>query len=419
MIKRQIFKDLKEHLKKKEISLLIGPRQAGKTSLMKALMKDAESKTLKTLFLSLDIDENKPFFENQGRLIEKIKLSMGTSDGIVFLDEIQRKKDAGLFLKGLYDMDLPYKFVVSGSGSLDLKEQIHESLVGRKRLFEINTLTFTEFVHYKTEYRYEEKLADFIRIESEKTQTMLREYLTFGGYPRVVVSPTIQEKTAEIGEIYQSYLEKDIKDLLHLDKSDALTRLLKIVASQIGGMVNYSELASTIGISEKTVKKYLWYLEKTFILYRVSPFFTNVRKEVSKSPVYYFHDIGLRNYMLGLFTDFSAVETQGHVFENFIYKLLLQRVQGSSSKIHFWRSRDNAEVDFIVSSGVTLTPYEVKFAPTAVTTRSFINFLSSYHPPNAYIVYEGEERQKVYESTQIRFIHYSQLLNGEDNRSGR
>ena len=419
MIKRHIFKEIKEHLKKKEITLLIGPRQAGKTSLMKALMRDAEEKQTKTLFLSLDIDENKPYLENQMRLVEKIKLHMGTSGGIVFLDEIQRKKDAGLFLKGLYDMDLPYKFVVSGSGSLELKEQIHESLVGRKRVFEVTTLSFVEFVHYKTAYAYEEKLEDFIRTESEKTQALLKEYVTYGGYPRVVASSTIQEKTAEIAEIYQSYLEKYIKDLLHLDKSDALTRLLKIIASQIGGMVNFSEIASTVGISEKTVKKYVWYLEKTFILYRLSPFFTNVRKEVSKSPVFYFHDIGLRNYMLGLFTDFSAVETQGHVFENFVYKLLLHRIRHSSSKIHYWRSRDDAEVDFILSSGVMLTPYEVKFAPKAEMTRSFAHFISKYHPQYAYVVYMGEARQASHESTSVQFVHFGQLLNVEDNQRDR
>lgn len=410
MIKREIFIDLKEHLKKKEISLLIGPRQAGKTSLMKALMKEAEERGQKTLFLSLDIDENKPFLENHMRLVEKIKFHMGTSEGIVFLDEIQRKKDAGLFLKGLYDMGLPYKFVVSGSGSLELKEQIHESLVGRKRVFEVNTLTFSEFVHYKTSYQYERKLAEFMRIDPEKTYTLLMEYLTYGGYPRVVLSSTVQEKTAEISEIYQSYLEKDIKDLLHLDKSDSLTQLLKIIASQIGGMVNHSELASTVGISEKTVKKYLWYLEKTCILYRLSPYFTNVRKEVSKSPVYYFHDIGLRNYMLGLFSDSSAMETRGHVFENFIYKLLLRRTTHTSSTVHFWRSRDNAEVDFIVSSGVSQVPYEVKFARKVALTRSFVNFITSYRPKNAYIVSLGEQGKKIFESTNIFFIHFDHLI---------
>ena len=240
---------------------------------MKALMRDAEEKTDKDPFLSLDIDENKPYLENQMRLVEKIKLHMGTSGGIVFLDEIQRKKDAGLFLKGLYDMDLPYKFVVSGSGSLELKEQIHESLVGRKRVFEVTTLSFVEFVHYKTAYAYEEKLEDFIRTESEKTQALLKEYVTYGGYPRVVASSTIQEKTAEIAEIYQSYLEKDIKDLLHLDKSDALTRLLKIIASQIGGMVNFSEIASTVGISEKTVKKICMVFGKNFYSLSSQPVF--------------------------------------------------------------------------------------------------------------------------------------------------
>ena len=210
MIKRHIFKEIKEHLKKKEITLLIGPRQAGKTSLMKALMRDAEEKQTKTLFLSLDIDENKPYLENQMRLVEKIKLHMGTSGGIVFLDEIQRKKDAGLFLKGLYDMDLPYKFVVSGSGSLELKEQIHESLVGRKRVFEVTTLSFVEFVHYKTAYAYEEKLEDLFG-PNPKNTSITQGICNVWRISRVVASSTIQEKTAEIAEIYQSYLEKILK----------------------------------------------------------------------------------------------------------------------------------------------------------------------------------------------------------------
>ena len=181
-------------------------------------------------------------------------------------------------------------------------------------------------------------------------------------------------------------------------------------------MVNYSELGSTIGISEKTVKKYLWYLEKTFVLYRLSPFFTNVRKEVSKSPVYYFHDIGLRNYMLGFFTDFSAIETQGHILENFIYKLLLERTRHTSSKIHYWRSRDDAEVDFILASGISLIPYEVKFSSKADGTRSFMNFINRYHPQDAYVVYLGVRSQKVHESTNIYVVHYSDLMGINDKR---
>ena len=150
MIKRKLHKDLKEHLSKKEISLIIGPRQAGKTTLMMMLKEYLTKKNEATLFFNLDIGNDIFYFQSQDKLLKKIKLELGSKRGFVFIDEIQRKENAGLFLKGLFDMDLPYKFIVSGSGSLELKEKIHESLAGRKRVFELNTLSFEEFVNYKT-----------------------------------------------------------------------------------------------------------------------------------------------------------------------------------------------------------------------------------------------------------------------------
>jgi len=140
-------------------------------------------------------------------LINKIQLEIGKSKGYVFIDEIQRRDDAGLFLKGLYDLNLPYKFIVSGSGSIELKEKIHESLVGRKRIFELNTVSFTEFVNYKTDYRYKDSLDSFFALEKDRTRQLLMEYLNFGGYPRLLLAEEQKEKIRIIDEIYRSYLE--------------------------------------------------------------------------------------------------------------------------------------------------------------------------------------------------------------------
>ena len=133
-IKRALLNDLKKHLKAKEISIIIGPRQVGKTTLMMELATELKKNSERVLFLNLDIESDKKFFDTQELLLRKIKLEIGES-GYVFINEIQRKVNAGLFLKGLYDLDLSYKFIVSGSGSLELKEHIQESLTGRKRLF--------------------------------------------------------------------------------------------------------------------------------------------------------------------------------------------------------------------------------------------------------------------------------------------
>lgn len=413
MIKRQIFDQLKAHLCEKEISLIVGPRQAGKTTLMKLLKEDLDRCGEKTLLLSLDIEADRHFFTSQETLLGKIRLEIGNQRGYVFLDEIQRKEDAGIFLKGLYDMDLPYKFVVSGSGSLELKEKIHESFAGRKRVFELATLSFEEFVHFKTNYKYEQKLHDFFEVEREKAEVLFHEYLYFGGYPRVVLAQTFAEKQQIISEIYQSYLEKDIFHLLGTQKEEAFTHLVRVLAAQIGSLVNISELSTTLGISAKTVKQYLWYLEKTFITHKVTPYYKNVRKELTKSPMYYFIDFGLRNYAAGEFgriTDSSL--SLSFLFQNFVFNILREKFLVRAFPVHFWRTKDGAEVDFVVDEVTEALPIEVKYKrlKEPETERSFKSFLSKYNPAQAYLVNLNLDQEISIGQTKVSFMPFYKIL---------
>lgn len=413
MIKRQIFDKVKKHLEQKEISLIVGPRQTGKTTLMRALKEELDRVQERTLFLSMDIEPDRQFFSSQQTLLQKIQLEIGKERGYVFLDEIQRKEDAGIFLKGLYDMDLPYKFIVSGSGSLELKEKIHESLAGRKRIFELYPLSFQEFVNFRTDYRYGHKLHDFFRVESERTKALFDEHLRFGGYPRVVLAQSIEEKQLEIRDIYQAYLERDIYHLLGVEKEEAFTHLVRIIASQIGNLINVSELSSALGISVKTVKQYLWYLEKTFIVHKVTPYYKNARKELTKSPMYYFVDAGLRNYSLGEFTTFSTSSpTLGFVFQNFVFNALREKLLLPSFHLHFWRTKDRAEVDFVIDKAVETIPLEVKYKDfkKPELDRSFKSFLSKYAPKRAYVVNLTLEEEITIGKTKVAFIPFHKLL---------
>jgi predicted AAA+ superfamily ATPase len=290
LIKREIFQELKEHLTQKEISLLVGPRQVGKTTLMRELVAHLESIGKKYIFLSLDNEADEKYFTSQTELIEKIKIHLAPGS-FVFIDEIQRKKDAGIFLKGIYDLDLPYKFIVSGSGSLELKEKIHESLAGRKRIFEINPVNFKEFVNFKTDYRHEDRIGSYFEIEKDRTKTFLKEYLNFGGYPRVILASHVLEKNKIMGEIFRSCVEKDLLSLLEIDRPKAFSLMIKIIASQSGQILNYSKLGQQIGLTFAPLKKYLWYAQKIFLLRIVRPYFTNKQKEITRSPVAYFHDL--------------------------------------------------------------------------------------------------------------------------------
>ncbi|NPV85898.1 MAG: ATP-binding protein [Anaerolineae bacterium] len=411
-IRRQLFDALKEHLEQKEISFIVGPRQAGKTTLMLRLLELLEARGEKTLFLNLDIEADRQYFASQEQLLRKIRLEFGSSRGYVFIDEIQRKENAGVFLKGIYDMNLPYKLIVSGSGSVELKENIHESLVGRKRIFELSTLSFVEFANHRTSYQYADRLDEFFALESASTQKLLEEYLSFGGYPRVVMADSLAEKRLLIAELYQSYLERDLVYLLGIQKPESITALARLIASQIGQLVSTTELANTLNINMDTVNRYLWYMEKTFILNRVTPFFKNIRKEISKRPVFYFHDLGLRNYALGVFGAPITPTECGFLFQNFVYNLLREKHRNTPYHIHFWRTTHQAEVDFVIDQTTHVIPLEVKYRALTKPelTRSFLSFLAAYHPQRAYVVHLGKEISQWVDHTQVSFIPYYQLL---------
>lgn len=424
MIRRSLLEQLQKHLSNPEITLIVGPRQAGKTTLMEILRDDLRKNGAKTLFLNLDFSTDRPFFDSQEKLLQRISYKMGKEKGYVFIDEIQRKEDAGLFLKGLYDRKLPYKFIVSGSGSLELKEKIHESLMGRKRLFELSTLSFEEFVNYKhdvsTDSQFYPDFADLTASAStgfafhiELLSSLLEEYLRFGGYPKVVLAPTVEEKRAAIADIYQSFLEKDMSILLKLKKTESLTALLKVLASQIGSLVNLAELSNTLGISVQTVKDYLWYLEKTYIITKVTPYFKNTRKEITKSPIYYFVDLGLRNFAVNQFDD-TAYEHTGFLFENFVFNNLKEDLKLTSTSIHFWRTKDKAEVDFVLNTGKEAVPVEVKYTKLKDTqlSRSFRSFLTKYKSSKAFIVNLSLTQEVSFEGIKIYFIPFfnSQLI---------
>jgi len=415
MIKRKKLLELRESLKNKEITILTGARQSGKTTLLKCLESELKASGEKSIFLNLDIEADNIHFKSQEGLLRKIRLETGDS-GYVFIDEIQRKENAGIFLKGIYDQNLHYKFIVSGSGSLELKEKIHESLAGRKRLIELPTISFEEFVNFRTDYRYEDRLEEFFSIEHDKTSTLLADYLTFGGYPQVILADRIKEKIKVINEIYQSYLEKDIRFLLDIKKTEALTNLFRIIAAQSGSLANISELSSTLGISKPTVQNYLWYFQKTYILKRIAPFHANIRKEITKSPVFYFSDIGLKNFGAGDFGNIP-MNHMGHIFENFIYCILRERLEDSSSEINFWRTKDGAEVDFIIKTGDRALPVEIKYKrlKKPEITRSLHSYIAAYQPSRALVVNLDLKAETETGKTKVSFLPFYELIGNKFN----
>lgn len=411
-IKRYIFGELSAHLEKKEISLIVGPRQAGKTTLMLHLQEHLRERQEETLFLSLDFERDMPHFASQEALMARIRLEFGRKKGYVFIDEVQRKENAGIFLKGIYDMQTPHKFIVSGSGSIELKEKVHESLAGRKRLFELGTVSLCEFVNYRTDYKYEGRLDEYFRINLREGLGLLTEYLNFGGYPRVALEETLAEKLRTIDEIYRSYIEKDISYLLKIERIDAFGNLLRLLAGQLGNMINLNELSSTLGISVQTVKNYLVYAEKTYVVRRLTPYFRNIRKEISKTPVIYFYDPGLRNFSIGQFGRNIALTDMGFLFQNLILGLLTEKIKNSADRLHYWRTKDRAEVDFIIDKGSEVIPVEVKCREMKdkAAARSLRGFIARYQPREAWVVNLSLKEEEMIDRTRVKYIPFFEFL---------
>lgn len=414
IIRRHALDDLRRDIHRPEIAFLIGPRQAGKTTLMRIIQKELKDAGEKTVFLSLDFDHDRVFFDSQQHLLKKIDLEIGKS-GFVFIDEIGRINDAGIFLKGLQDMGLPYKFIVSGSGSVDLRAGIRESMLGRKRLYEIFPLNLLEFINFKTDYQYSERLSDFFALEHARTEDLLLEYMNFGGYPRVVLESQAREKNREMDEIYQGYITRDIANLLKVEKIEAYSQLIRTLADQAGRIINYSELSSTLSIALPTVKNYCWYAEETYILQRIRPFYRNLRSEITKAPSVYFHDLGLRNFALGILGNLQRPDDLGFVFQNLVYLILREKIRFTGARINFWRTTAKTEIDFIVDTGRAVIPIEVKFQnmDKPSVPRAFDSFITKYSPSYCLVINKNLQTTIRRHGTEVRFITIWDLLLGD------
>ncbi len=415
-IQRTLYFQLKKHLQAPEISLILGPRQSGKTTLIEKLQEELRQQSKPTVNLNLDVIEDRRWFSSQHVLLDLVEKTVGKGKSYVFIDEISRLPNAGLFLKGLFDLKSGHKFIVTGSGSLELKADIVEPLTGRKQVFYCFPLSFAEFVAYKTliSFTGDEELYGKIAkklLGSSQWQRLVSEYLNFGGYPRVVLAETEAEKVQILKEIYSSYLEKDIGLLLGIEKEQAFENLVKVLAHQVGNLVNYSELSMTLGLTERTVKRYLYLLEKTFVIHLVKPFYRNARKELVKSPKVFFVDLGFLQIAQGILPTIER-EPMGNVFENAC--LLRLKELDLIKPPQFWRTKGGAEVDYVIISPRTgcPLPIEVKTSLRSLG-KSLISFINIYQPKEAFVyIQKGRDQRETrwYRNTKIGIVPYHESI---------
>ena len=351
MIPRSLYPDLLNHIPEKECTILIGARQTGKSTLLKqlqeALLKEGETVVLVNLErkdILLELNESP---ENILRYFP----TKGTRNYLL-IDEVQYLQDPTNFLKLLYDEHAPnLKIIATGSSAFYIDRQFKDSLAGRKKIFELPTLDFEEFLLFKnqetllTEYQSLKKRTKQKSTAEQQLWTALDEYINYGGYPAIVLETKVAAKIERLQEIRDSFVKRDILEAGITDETKFF-RLLIILASQIGNLVNINELANTLGLTHAATENYLYVLRKCFHIELVKPFFSNARKELVKMPKVYFNDLGLRNVLVNYFSPLEQRADKGPLFENYVFRSLADQID--NDKIKFWRTADGNEVDFVL-----------------------------------------------------------------------
>lgn len=341
-IKRLIHKPLTNHVKEApEITILYGPRQVGKSQeiyhIIQELLKDRPS----DIFLyNLDIVPDE--FESPDTFISSITAQKSNlkNKTYVFLDEAQRLKNAGLFVKYIYDQKENIKFILTGSASMDIKAKIKEPLTGRKKEFYLSPLTLQEILEFKG-IKTGQITSSFPAVE--KT---IDEYLLFGGYPEVATLNSKTLKRDKIAEIAQTYTLKDISDFFNFESSRTLQIVARFLAENIANLLSKENISKIAGIPKYQTEKALEALEKSFIIKLIPPLAKAPSKELVHRPKVFFQDLGIRNALLNKLDPTLIQADKGQLFENAI-ATELQSLYGQNS-LRFWRTTNQTEVDFVI-----------------------------------------------------------------------
>jgi len=413
-IERELHTSVTRWIKEREIIAISGSRQAGKTTLLKQIMLEVNA--TQKIFIDLEQStELEAFNRNPNEYIQlKVDLS---NKAYIFIDEIQYLNSAGKILKELYDKYPKLKLIISGSSSLKIKD-IANALVGRIVFFNLYPLTFGEFLSnynhelYKLWQKYNKLFNNQLKnkeiniskpIYLDKLNIALNEYIKFGGYPSVVISK-LDLKNKKIKGMIETYIEKDVIKLLKIGDYMLYKKLVKSLAIQTGNLLNNSSIMQELDIPYIKFHQYVDALESTFIIKQLLPYSTNQQTELRRMTKLFFVDSGLRNGLIDNYQDLTNRPDAGNLVENFVCQNLIYREH--TRNIQFWRTKQQAEVDFIMSIDNQKIPIEVKYQKMSKPniSRSFGNYLQKYKPAAGIILSKNITAVRQIGVTRVLFL---------------
>lgn len=338
MVNRLLKTTIEAKFGKEKAIVLLGPRQVGKTTLLKEIIKNKAH-----LFLDGDDPTVRNLLNTPNT--EQLKTIIGTHT-LVFIDEAQRIENMGITLKLITDQFKNVQLLVSGSSAFEIKNLLNEPLTGRKWQYHLYPISWKEFENH---------------FQFVKATQQLETRLVFGMYPDIINH--LGEEIELLKNLTDSYLYKDILAFHNLKKPAILEKLLQALAYQIGQEVNYNELSRTLGIDKNTVNTYIDILEQSYILFKLPSFSKNLRNEIKRNQKIYFFDNGIRNTIIGDFRPFETRQDKGALWENFLIseRMKSNKYSNSLARCYFWRTTSQQEIDYVETINETITAFEIKW----------------------------------------------------------
>ena len=386
MFDRKIIEKIKPFLALQDILLFYGARQVGKTCLMKIIREKYIQEP--SYFFDLENLEYLDLLNKSPELfVTFLKSYHNWNENqriMVFIDEIQYLNNPTNFLKYLYDNYPNIKLIVSGSSTLEIRGKLKDSLVGRLIKFEILPLCFEEFLIFKEKPNLANMIGnpvDFDIINNE-IRFYYEEFITFGSYPKIALANDINLKKTYLKQIYDTYIQKDIKDIGKIRELEKFNKLIRILAEQASNLVNLSELSRTIGATINTINEWIFLLENTFVIKLITPFSGSLRGELIKMPKLFFIDTGLRNSIV------NSYEINGSSFENSFFAYINNAYK--AEKINFYRTQDDKEIDFVLDGN----PYELKLSYSGKKLTSLDYFQTHYRQEGNVVTLHKRENER-------------------------